>query len=48
MPIGGQDWVPIDMQHAAAQLAAPGPAGIGEVLVTGEQEIVESGIGQQG
>jgi len=36
------------MQHTAAQLAVPGPAGIGEVLVTGEQEIVESGIGQQG
>ena len=36
------------MQHTAAQLAVPGPAGIGDVLVTGEQEIMESGIGQQG
>lgn len=36
------------MQRTAAQTAASGPAGIGQILITGEQEIVESGIGQQG
>ena len=35
------------MQPTAAR-AALSPAEIGEVAVTGEQEIVESGIGQQG
>jgi hypothetical protein len=41
-------WVSGRMQPAAAQLAALGPAGVGKVLVTGEQKIVESDIGQQG
>jgi hypothetical protein len=34
------------MQPATARLAPFGPAGIGKVTVTGEQEIVESAIGQ--
>ena len=36
------------MQAAAARLTPLGPAGIGKIAVTGEQEFVESGIGQQG
>jgi hypothetical protein len=41
-------WVSGRMQPAAAQLASLGPAGVGNILVTGEQKIVESDIGQQG
>ena len=36
------------MQRTAAVLAAPSPAGIGKIAIDGEQQLVKSGIGQQG
>ena len=35
------------MNNAAASLAPGTPSGIGEVAITGEQQLVECGVGQQ-